>query len=78
MLVDNWKTVLRRSATVWLSAASQVLFIMAGAVYVFADELGDWQYIALVGGLAVAGFVCVSIIPLARIVKQPKLHNEDC
>jgi hypothetical protein len=74
--VDNWRQVLLRSASVWFAAASNFCFVMAGAVYVFADELGDWKYIELVAGLCVLGFLCVAIVPLARIIKQPSLHRD--
>lgn len=74
-LVPDWKRVLLRSAAVWFSAASNVFFVLAGAVYVFADELGDRAYFELVAALCVLGFLCVAVVPLARIIKQPSLHN---
>lgn len=76
MLVDDWKRVLLRSASVWFATASNICFVMAGALYVFADELGDRTYFEIVAGLCVLGFLFVAIVPLARIIKQPSLHND--
>lgn len=73
-LVDNWQAVLKRSATTWFSLASQACLVMAGAVYVFADDLGDWAYIKLVGAFVIAAFVFAAVIPLVRIVRQDSLH----
>jgi hypothetical protein len=75
-LIPDWKKVLLRSATVWFSAASNFMFVMAGAVYVFADDLGDWSYFYLAGGLGLVGVGLVSVIPLVRIIKQPGLHAD--
>ncbi len=75
MLVENWRQILLRSASVWFATASNVCFVMAGALYVFADELGDRAYFEIVAGLCVLGFLCVAVVPLARIIKQPSLHE---
>ena len=74
-LIPNWRKVLLRSAAVWFSAASNVFFVLAGALYVFADELGDRAYFEMVAVLCVLGFLCVAVVPLARIIKQPGLHD---
>ena len=75
-LVPDWRKVLLRSATVWFSAESNFMFVMAGAVYVFADDLGDWNYFYLAGGLGAVGVGLVSLIPLVRIIKQDSLHAD--
>lgn len=73
-LIPDWRRVLLRSAAVWFSAASNVFFVLAGALYVFADELGDRAYFELVAVLCVLGFLCVAVVPLARIIKQDGLN----
>lgn len=72
-LVPNWRHVLLRSAAVWFATASNICFVMAGALYVYADELGDRLYFEIVAALCVLGFLCVAVVPLARIIKQDGL-----
>ena len=75
MLVDNWRLVLARSATVWLSAASTILYGIGGALFVWSDELGDTLFFALDVACFVAAARCTALIPFARIIRQPRLHD---
>jgi len=68
--IDDWRRVLRRSASVLLAYLSTLLYGLGGALFVYADELGDglyfWLYFAC---FALAG-LCTAVIPFARIIKQ--------
>ncbi len=69
-LIDDWRLVLRRSASALLAYASTVFYGIGAALFVYADELGDGWFFALdVACFALAG-LCTAAIPLARIIKQ--------
>jgi hypothetical protein len=75
--ISNWRRTLRRSAAVLLAYFSTIFYGVGGALFVFADELGDrWFFSLDVACFVIAGG-CTAIIPLARIVKQPKLKEGD-
>lgn len=65
-----------RSATAWCSYASSACLVMAGAVYVKADDWGDDLYLDVVKGWIIAAGFFVAIIPFVRIVRQSVLHAD--
>jgi hypothetical protein len=67
MLVANWKDVLLKSATVWVTAANIVVYIADHMEYL--DMLPQQYRTALQTILLVA-------IPIARIIKQQSLNNQ--
>lgn len=76
-LIDDWRVVLRRSWAVWLSAAATVLMGIGGALFVFADELGDGLFFALDVGCFALAAVFTAAVPLARITKQKSISGGD-
>jgi hypothetical protein len=75
VLVEGWRRVLRHSATVWLSAASTILYGLGGALFVFADDLGDVWFFALDVTCFTLAALCTAAIPFARIIRQKSLHD---
>jgi len=75
-LIDDWRRVLRRSWAVWLSAAATILMGIGGALFVFADELGDGLFFTLDVACFALAAICTAAVPLARVMKQKSISGE--
>ena len=75
IIIDDWRNVLRRSASALLAYFSTIFYGVGAALFVYADELGDtWFFTIDVACFALAG-LCTALIPLARIVKQKGIRK---
>lgn len=63
MLVNNWPTVLAKSATVWLAAINLIVYVADHMNYLDMLPLQP-QHKAIIQG------VLLALIPIARIIKQ--------
>jgi len=75
IIIDDWRLVLRRSASALLAYLSTIFYGIGAALFVYADELGDGLFFTLdVACFALAG-LCTALIPLARIIKQQGIRK---
>lgn len=74
-LIDDWRRTLFGSWSARLGFAGTILGAISGALFVFADELGDGPFFGLVIVTALGSWVCTALVPAARVVKQRKLHD---
>lgn len=76
-LVPDWRRVLRRSAAVWLAFISTLFYGLGGALFVWAEELGDTLFFTLDIACFVIAGLTTAAIPFARIVKQECVSGVD-
>lgn len=65
MLVQNWKEVLAKSATVWMAVINIVVYVADHMEYL---DMVPQKYRTTLQA------VLLALIPLARIIKQQSLH----
>jgi hypothetical protein len=67
-LLPNWKAVLWRSWSVWLGIAASVLGAIELLLPLFQEAIPR-------GPFAIASIALAVLVPIARIVAQPALHE---
>lgn len=74
-LIDDWERVLFGSWASRLGLASSVLGGVGAALFVFSDDLGDLPFFSLEIFCVVGAWVCATLVPAARVVKQKKISG---
>jgi hypothetical protein len=72
-VVDDWGRLLWRSASVLLSYVSTLSSLIGGSAYLMADRIGNERAFWLTVVCAFVSATTTALIPLARVVHQPKL-----
>lgn len=77
MIVKNWRTILRRSASVILSYIATVTSVVGGGLYLMSARLGAELTFQLIVACALVSATCTAAIPLARIFRQKGINDAD-